>query len=88
MFEGKKIHFFNGRWLRKKCLQDSLSCLFCLLAKKLTIKSSTWVESMLRACRGGVVGGGNVEANLLMHKAQAEKKKKSTIHCSNNKKTN
>ena len=30
------------------------------------------------------MGGGNVEANLLMHKAQAEKK--STIHCSNNKK--
>ena len=36
------------------------------------------------------MGGGNVEANLLMHKAQAEKKKKkkSTIHYSNNKKTN
>ena len=33
------------------------------------------------------MGGGNVEANLLMHKAQAIKKK-STIHCSNNKKTN
>ena len=42
--------------------------------KKLTIKSSTWVESTFRACRG-VVGGGNVEANLLMHKAQAGKKK-------------
>ena len=87
MFEGKKIHFFNGRWLRKKCHQESLSCLFCLLEKKLTLKSSTWVESTFRACRG-VVGGGNVEANLLMHKAQAEKKKKSTIHYSNNKKTN
>ena len=32
------------------------------------------------------MGGGNVEANLLMHKAQAEKK--NTIYCSNNKKTN
>ena len=75
IFEGKKIHFFNGRWLRKKCLQESLSCLFCLLEKKLTLKSSTWVESTFRAGRGGVGGGGNVEANLLMHKAQAEKKK-------------